>query len=296
MGLRTSLLMLVLVFGSPVGVSAQESPQDAIAQIREQVLYAQYREAVEGLEAYLARDDLDAAGRNAGLEVLATVQIARREQRAANETLQRLYARDPQHRLSESDPSPPVLSAFGRARENPPEMVEVILEHEPPFYDERVPPEIEVELGGEGADAVQEVRLRYRQGDGSSFSTIVMNLSGGVASARIPLQGDRDAYSVEYAVEATAPSGAILATAGSSGDPLSFEVPEAPSGSSPVLGVGSGDGEAVEDDEGGSLAWLWITLGVALVAGGVVTAVVLASNSGPDDGSLGNIELPLLNF
>jgi hypothetical protein len=189
-----------------------------------------------------------------------------------------------------------VLSAFGRARENPPELVEVVLDHEPPIYDDRVPPEIEVELEGEGADAVQEVRLRYRQGVGGTFSTIVMNLSGGVASARIPLLDERDHYSVEYAIEATAPSGAILATAGSTSDPLSFEVPEAPTGSSPVLGVGTAEGEAVEDDEGGSLAWLWITLGVALVAGGVVTAVVLASNSGPDDGSLGNIELPLMSF
>ncbi len=296
MWLRNSLLVLLSFGLFPALATAQEAaPEDVLAEIRDKVLYAQYREALTELEAYLARDDLDAAGRNAGLEVLATVQIARRQTREADETLQSLYARDPQHRLSESDPSPPVLSAFGRARENPPAPVEVLLDHTSPSFDERVPPELEVELDGEGADAVQEVRLRYRQGAGA-FSTVVMNLRDGVASARIPLLAERDAYSVEYVIEAAAPSGAVLARAGSMETPLSFEVPAAPEGSSPVLGVAGPNDDAEVEEEGGSLAWLWITLGVALVAGGVVTAVVLATSGGPEDGSLGNIQLPLVAF
>jgi len=297
MRLRTCLLSLSILAAPAIGQAQDASPSEALAQIREQVLYANYGEAVEGLTAYLVRGDLDAAGRNAGLEVMVTIHIARRQERRARQTLQRLFARDPQHRLSESDPSPPVLSAFGRARENPPPPVEVAFDHEPPSLGSRVPPTLEVSIGGEGADAVQEVRLRYRQGDAGSFSTIVMNVRDGVASARIPLLDDGDAYDVEYVIEAAAPSGAVLASAGTAGDPLAFTVPEAPQGSSPVLGVGTPDGgEVVDDDEGGSLAWLWITLGVAIVAGGVTLAVVLASNSGPDDGSLGNVELPLLTF
>jgi len=174
--------------------------------------------------------------------------------------------------------------------------VEVVFDHEPPSLSSRVPPTLEVAIGGEGADAVQEGRLRYRQDGAGAFSTIVMNVRDGVASARIPLLEERDAYDVEYVIEAAAPSGAVLASAGSEGDPLAFTVPEAPQGSSPVLGVATTDGGEVVDDEGGSLAWLWITLGVAVVAGGVALAVVLASNSGPEDGSLGNVELPLLTF
>jgi hypothetical protein len=292
--------MELAIAASPSGLRAQDATSDdAIAQIREKVLYAQYREALTALEAYLARDDLDAAGRNTGLEILVTIHIARRQTREAEQALRTLYARDPGHRLSESDPSPPVLSAFGRARENPPPPVELTLEHEPPTFDTRTPPEVDVRLGGEGADAVQELRLRYRQGEDDAFTTVVMNVEGDVANARIPLLEERGAYDVEYFVEATAPSGAVLATRGSADAPLSFGVPLAPSGSA-GLGVSTLDGEGVERDrvdEGGSdLTWLWVTLGVAVVAGGVALGVVLATSGGPEDGSLGNVELPLVRF
>jgi hypothetical protein len=274
---------------------AQGSPSDAVSQIREQVLYAQYREALAALESYLARDDLDAAGRNAGLELLVTIHIARRQEQQARTTLVTLYARDPQHRLSESDPSPPVLSAFGRARENPPEPVEVSLIHEPPSLSRRTPPTIEVEIAGEGADAVQEVRLRYRQGESRDFNTVVMNVTDGVASARLPLLDVGAAYDVVYTIEATAPSGAVLGRAGGEDAPLLLHVPEA-TGTSVAMG-GTRDLEVVDDaDDGGSLAWLWITLSVAVVAGGVTLAVVLATSGGPEDGSLGNVGLPLVTF
>jgi len=148
-------------------------------------------------------------------------------------------------------------------------------------------------VSGEGADAVQEVRLRYRQGAGGTFSTVVMDMEGDVANARLPLLDEREAYDVEYIIEATAPSGAQLASAGAEDAPLTFTVPEAPARPAPAPSAAR---PAVEDDEGGSLVWLWITLGVAVVAGGVAVAVVLATSSGPDDGSLGNVGLPLVTF
>jgi hypothetical protein len=174
--------------------------------------------------------------------------------------------------------------------------VEVLLDHAPPSLASREPPEIEVSIGGEGADAVQEVRLRYRQGDESTYTTVVMQVEEGVARSRLPLLETREAYAVEYLVQALAPSGTALASQGSEADPLSVSVPAAPAGTSSggYLDAELG-GRAEDDDEGGAnLTWLWVTLGVLAVAGGVTAAVLVTTSSGgPDDGSLGNIELPL---
>ncbi|MBW2460805.1 MAG: hypothetical protein JRH11_04105 [Deltaproteobacteria bacterium] len=89
-----AVLALAVPWATPSQARAQEtSPADAIEQIREQVLYAQYGEAVTALEGYLERTDLDAAERNAGLEVLATIQIARRQRRRSRTTLTTLFHR-----------------------------------------------------------------------------------------------------------------------------------------------------------------------------------------------------------
>lgn len=274
--------------------AAQSAPEDALAEIREMALYARYSEASEALGGYLERDDLSAAQRNAGLEVLATIHIAMRDQDAAREVLGRLYARDPGYRLSDPDASPPVLSAFGRMRSDPPPPISVVIEHQPPELDERRPPLVSVQLG-EGGDAVAELRLRVRQADEQTWSTSVMNVSDGTASARIPLLERPDAYDVQYYVEALAPSGARLASAGSSEAPLTFTVPEA---STAVAGIGSDETDVEVTEAGGEdLWWIALIVGAVVVAGGVTAGILIADElGGPQDGSLGNIELPLVRF
>jgi len=298
------LTVTTFVVASALSLTADAqdaSPADVLSEIREHALYARYPAALEGVNAFLERDDLDAANRNSGLEVLATIQIAMRRERPAAQILSQLYARDPQHRLTDPDASPTVQSAFARARSNPPEPVQVQVEHATPELSRRAPPTLDVTLGGEGADAVQELRLRYRQGGRSSFTTVVLEVVDGAASTRLPLADTAEAYEVEYALEALAPSGTALANLGSTGDPLTLAVPEAPAGSGggdDYVFEGSSGGGAVDDDEGGSLTWLWITLvAVAVVAGGVTAALLVASDSGgATDGSLGNIELSLVSF
>jgi hypothetical protein len=274
--------------------SAQEAaPDQALAEIREMVLYARYREALDGIAAYLQRTDLGAAQRNAGLELLATVHIAMRDQAAATTVLQQLYARDPGHRLSDPEASPPVLSAFGRARSNPPPRVQVELQHEPPRLDQRRPPLVEVRLGA-GADAVAEVRLRYRQGDDTGYTTVVLRSgSEGVMSARLPVLDRSEAYDVQYVLEALAPSGEALATRGSEAEPLSFTMPAA--AATPVAVDTADDARPVAGGGGDDLIWLWTTLGVVAVAAGVTIAVVVAMD-GPQGGSLDTIQLPLVRF
>jgi hypothetical protein len=286
-----------LVIGLSASAAAQDAPDTQLAAIREMALYARYREARDACQEYLARTDLDATQRNAGLEVLVTVHIAMRDQTNARQVLEQLYARDPGHRLSDPDASPPVLSAFGRARSSPPPPIAVSIEHTPPALTERGPVTLEVTFG-EGRDAISEVRVRYRQGDDADFTTTVMNVDdAGVARARLPVLDRTESYEVAYYIEALAPSGTALTSSGTAAEPLTFTMPEARVA---AIGVGPGDGAETQRPGGSEdLTALWVTLAIVgvLAAGGAVGGYFIAQEvTKPEDGSLGNVQLPLLSF
>lgn len=291
MTLRLAVLVFVTAHAAPA--AAQDAaPEEALAQIREQVLHADYRAALDAVSAFVAREDLDAAQHNAGLEVLATIHIALRREADAEAVLAQLYARDPGHRLSDPDASPPVIAAFGRARARPPATLPVTLADRTTSLDARRSPSVTAELT-EGVDLVSEVRLAYRQG-GGEFLGVVMSLDGTTGTARIPLLDDAAAYEVEYTVEARAPSGHVLARLGTEAEPLRLRVPAraaeiAREGPRAVVVEGNDDGVVI-----GAILGV---VGALLVAGAIVAAVVIAGEvSGPADGSLGNIDLPLLRF
>ena len=287
--LSTLVLALALTSMSPLMASAQT---DALGPIREQVLYANYPEAIANANALLARTDLSAETRNGALELLATAQVANRDTAGANQTLQRLYARDPGHRLSDQDASPPVISAFARAREAHPTPVIVGVVHQPPTLIRRESPSIEASLTT-NADAVEEVRLVYRQGS-EGWSRVVMNRRpDGTYSARIPVIGASDqAIDVVYYIIATAPSDTELAHRGTEGDPLALRIPadtqvaRIPQDQIPI--------PTTPPQQGGSVAeewWFWTLIG-AVVAGGVVTGVVLGTqDNGIPQGTLGTVTL-----
>lgn len=289
--LSTLALAVALTSLSPLAASAQS---DALAPIREQVLYANYPEAIANANTLLARTDLDAETRNGALELLATAQLANRDTAGATQTLQRLYARDPAHRLSDPDASPPVISAFARAREAHPAPVIVGVVHQPPTLIRRESPSIEATLTT-NADAVDEVRLVYRQG-AEGWSRVVMNRrADGTYAARIPVIGAADqAIDVVYYIIATAPSEAELAHRGTEGDPLSLRIPA----DTQIARIPDPNQVPIPTtppaDRGGSVAdewWFWTLIG-AVVAGGVVTGVVLGTqDNGIPQGTLGTVTL-----
>ncbi len=288
---------LSLALASLVVTSAAHAQTDPLAQVREQIMYANYPEAIAGANALLARTDLDARTHNEALELLATAQIASRAPEDARRTLATLYARDPGHRLSDADASPPVISAFARAREAHPPAVDVRIVHRSPTLTRRESPSIDVSLAS-NADAVGEVRLAYRQGNDAGWSRVVMNRRpDGTYAARIPVVGAADQpLDVAYHVIATAPSGTELAHAGTEAEPLSLRIPaDLPTVTTDIPPVDplreTGNGS---DDGGGNVAeewWFWTLIGV-VVAGGVVTGVVIGTQSqGIPDGTLGTVVL-----
>jgi hypothetical protein len=222
---------------------------------------------------------------------LATAQIANRETAAANTTLTTLYSRDPGHRLVDPDASPPVVSAFARAREAAPAAVTVGIEHTSPgTLATRESPVITVRLSG-AADAVSEVRLSYHHSGEPGYTRVVLNRrADGTWSGRIPVVGSTEAaIDVVYYLTAVAPSGTELTARGSEAEPLSLRIPadaRAPSLAVGPTDAGSGGGDVASEP------WLWVLVGVVVVGAGVGIGVGVAlGGQGPDPGTLGIITL-----
>src|SRR5690606_27057369 len=135
---------LTVLLATPAGAHAQASRD--LEAIRALTFEARFDDAIRAARAFLDRSDVSAAERNAGLEVLAVAQIANGDRDDAMQTLTLLYSRDPAHRLTDPDASPPVISAFARAREAQPAPVPVSLAHEPPALTRREPPSLEVRV------------------------------------------------------------------------------------------------------------------------------------------------------
>jgi hypothetical protein len=290
----------VFALTDPLRAHAQEAEAE-LASLREVIRAARFSDAVASAQALLERADLSALDRNTALELLAVAQLANRETAAAERTLQLLYARDPNHRLSDPDASPPVLSAFARARESTPTPVTVRLEHEQPTLRRREPPELVVRVI-EGADAVAEVRLVYRMGDEAPLRVEMTQRADGSYLARIPVVGDASrATDVAYHVTALAPSLASLAEVGSAAEPIQLRIPADATPSSvatraPRAGVERAPAglPTAPSEPSRSIVeewWFWTVIGVVVAAGVTTGAVLGTASSGPEQGSLGTVRL-----
>lgn len=292
LGLRcVGLLVVAIGIAASSSASAQSGARAELSAIREQILYASYPDAIAAARLLLTRSDLSASDRNEALELLATAQVANRETDGATETLRTLYSRDPDYRLSDADASPPVISAFARAREAHPTPVTVTLVHDSPgTLARRESPVIEVRAPA-GADAIHEVRLGYRHAGETGYTRVVLNPRGdGSWSGRIPVVGSAsEEIDVAYFVVAVAPSGTELGSRGSEAEPLALRIPaDAP-------GVASITSPGVEDARGGDVTsepWLWVLVGGLVVGAGVGIGVgVYFGTQGPESGTLGTVML-----
>lgn len=279
-------LSFCAVFASAVQA---QSPAVQLAEAREQILYARYTEAIESVQGLLEEPSLDAQTRNIALEVLATAHIANRDRQNADRVLAMLYARDPDHRLSDPDASPVVQAAFQRARSRHPTTVDVSLDHTPPILETRESPMIEVRVS-DGANAVGEVRLAYRTSDAPRFARLVMNVDPetGIARGRIPLVGAPEAEQVvQYYIVALAPSMTPLAQLGDEAEPMQLSVPaqratERQPDPDPHP-------DPIERSSSSSKWWVGLIVGIA-VAGLAVGGYFLFREEAPN-GSLGNASL-----
>lgn len=280
------------------GVAAQPSPDVALETVRELLLYASYPEAIAEARRLLERTDLDARRRNLALERLAIAHLAQRDGEA-DRVLDELYRRDPGHRLTDADASPPVLAAFARARERRPEPVVVELEHQAPTPTSRRSPVVEVRITT-GREAVQELRLFHRRAGEPGFEQTIVDLAAdGRGRATIPL-GGTDSRSIDYYLVAVAPSLTPLGGLASQHAPLTLAVPEPETPRPEVRLVPAPTPEpepfqalpapAEEAGPSGrSRWWVGVLVGLAVVGAGV--GVGLSVRQEAPRGTLGAIEL-----
>jgi hypothetical protein len=275
-------------FAQPVSSDVERS----IADVRDRLTYAEYDTAIQQARTLLASTSLDASQRNRTLEVLAIAYIANRDEETANQVLRELFARDPRHRLSDDGASPRIQAVFARARDAHTPPVAVALEVRSGDAASETP-EI-LARPTTGADAVQEVRLAYRQGGDSAFTRVVMPVRNGIARAAIPVPPRREsAHVVEYFVEALAPSLHVLATSGSEGDPLRLSIAASTAAVVPPTTADQVAPIIPETDDSTVFEewWFW-TLVVLAVGGGVTAGLFLGPLAAePPEGSLGSIRL-----
>ncbi len=293
--LSSCIVALALFLAAPA--HAQTDVEARLAAVREQIMQARFGDAVSAARAVLDADDLSAAERNAALELLAVAQLANRQSNDAAQTLQLLYSRDPGHRLSDPDASPPVLSAFARARESHPEQVPVVLDHSTPTMARREAPELTVRVT-QGDDAVAELRLVYRMGSEAPSRVVMTRRSDGSYVARIPVVGDAStATDVAYHIVALAPSLAPLAQAGTAAEPLQLRIPaETRATAATVTDPAPALAPApATPPSGGSVAeewWFWTLIAVVVVGGAVTAGILLGpAQEGPEQGTLGSVRL-----
>ena len=278
------VLSLALSLSAQVARAQEHAgPEAQLDQLRAMMQDARFDEALAEARSLLARTDLSALQRNATLESLAITQLATRDQRGARATLDLLYSRDPEHRMVDRDASPAVQAAFDRARESHPTPLGVTIESAvPASLSERAAPLLRVRLTA-GADTVDELRLSYRQGTARDFLRVIMEHGDDPATvqARVPVLEGEDEYTLEWYVEALAPSQAVVGRLGDELTPLSLAVPRAvappvvPRAGLDLTG-GASDPRSPRDDGGSVLGawWFWTVVGVVLL-GGAASAYLL---------------------
>jgi hypothetical protein len=289
---------LLVAVAPPLSAQAQtQSAEEELGAIRDELRQAGFRSAATAVESYLQRTDLTAAQRNQGLEIDAIVSLARRDETRAGRALAELYARDPGHRLSDPDASPVVQGAFARARDAATPRP-VVVETTSAAYLGRSEPVVSVRIG-EGLDRVSELRISVRLAAAPRFTSLgVQAEADGTASTTLPLGSDPGVQTFEVYVEALAPSGTTIGSLGSATEPLRIEVAAAPA-AAPVVREIIRE-ERAPQGGGGDVTgewWFWTLIGVAVVgAAAGVTVGVVASQPRSPDGSLGNVNLPLVQF
>ncbi|MBX7195435.1 MAG: hypothetical protein K1X94_25490 [Sandaracinaceae bacterium] len=284
-------LVLGLLALGPTVSQAQDGPDAELSAARELVLHASYRPALTATQRYLERGDLSALQRNAGLELVAIIHLALRDEVSARQALNQLFSRDPDFRLTDPDASPVVLSAVARARAQA-RPVAVTLAHDPPALSRRRAPLISVHIE-EGADAVAEIRMHHRVRGQTNVETVVMRVGElATAEGRLPLTADPGAYTAEYWLEAVAPSGFVLARRGSETQPISLAIPI----ETVEVRVETRTEVVETQTDIASEPWFWVLIGLVVVGGAGAGVGIAFATQGPQDGSLGTITLPLTEF
>ncbi|MCA9583142.1 MAG: tetratricopeptide repeat protein, partial [Myxococcales bacterium] len=227
-----SLLVSVLVLLGPT-VSAQAGGDGVDQQLKEYRAdfdQARFERALGPLRKLVADEGLTAQQRVTALELLARIHLATGDLDDAREVLRVLYRRDPAHTLKDPNASPKEQGAFQQVKQATSAQLHVEMENLVARRETlRKQPRILIKALTNG-DAVDHVRVSFRQGDASEYTDLDIQLDENlVAEALIPPTNSPDAYDVQFFVQAFSPSGGRLGRMGTADKPLKIVIPGATS-------------------------------------------------------------------
>lgn len=252
----------------------------------------EYGEAISVAESVAEDRSASAHLRIEALELCGAVRLLQRQEGQARETFEQLLALDPGHEITDLELPPAVRRFYAelKARFEPETSVELTVSA-PAGVQGDGPVLLHATLAGE-TDGVEGATAMVRTAGEGEFHSVTMTCDGEACEAEIdaPWSGG----GLEYYIEVVAPSGHVLATAGSESTPELIEATESASEQDrpPV---------AVTTTERPSRRWyaswwFWTIVGVVVVGGATATAVVLTRPEPPPDGTLGTMQMPLLSF
>jgi hypothetical protein len=286
-GILASLALLL----STATAVAEESmePAAALERGRSLIRSFDYPGAVRLLERVVSSEAASAGQRCQALELIGAAELIRRRQTQARQAFEHLLTLDPGHEMADPEIPPRVVSFFDRLRESFEPQVNVTLEVDAPAV---VPDDgtivVEATTGGE-TTGIEQVVVLARTAPDQPFREVETVREGRVFTAEV--DQPEVTTPVELHVEARAPSGHVLARAGTADAPLRVEpglAPEPEPVAEPVA--------VVEDHDPRRpwyrTWWFWTIVG-AVAAGGITTTVVLTV---PDEeqrnGTFGSVQMP----
>lgn len=230
---------------------------------------AAYEESIQTLSGVVVRADSTREEKIAAYRLLAMNHIALSSSEEADAAVRAIYVLDPAFELPASE-SPKFRDFFTKSKEGweaegrpglkvdgagDPEAKAVVIKHAPPAQGEA-----EVAVGIEGTIEDPDVRVEtldlfFRSGSEGKFTELSLAYSMGSFRGEIPASAVSPPL-VEYYVLAKDKDGLPVSSRGDADTPLRVAIPD--------------EGTSVVESP-----WFWIPIGVTVVGGAVLTAVLV---------------------
>lgn len=275
---QRALSLAAAVSAAAVLLTAGPAEADLWTDVASLLERLEYDDAVARLVPVAADHEAPARDRLRALELVAVAHVGAGRDAEAGETFARLRAADPGWALEDRGYSPKIRQLFAAAAPGESSPRPLTLEADPATEGE-----VTVRARFDSAVVVAaELELRFRWSDEGPWSSSVGAREPGGAWFRVPRPAGVPGVARLRAVAfARAPSGRVVARAGTDEEPTVLEVPAPAPDAPPPRARRSG---------GGSIFgqwWFWTAAGV-LVAGGVTAAIVASGGEDRPEPTLGS--------
>jgi hypothetical protein len=270
----------VLAAGSPALAEAD----DPIEHIRDLIRSFEYADAVAQAESIAGDGTASAARRLDALALSGVVHLLQRHQDRARQAFEQVLGLDPGYRLNDPDLPPRVVAFFDEVRQAAGPGAPVTIAVDAPAEGSLPGGEVAVRATIAGpTEGVDRVVLNVREGGETRYRQIEMEGDGAEYAASLGPEAPANGF--EIYVEVFAPSGTLLASEGSSDEPVFVEPLTAPVTQDPVE-------DRAPSRRWYTTWWFWTIVGV-VVAGATVGIVVGTLPEEQQDGTLGSVQMPL---